>query len=105
VLLDPLGLVWRALAMLPSLIDDRRRQQFRRLEFADREALKPGLLAARETLKLRTPDIPQFDVDAIRTALAEEEDSHWLPVYDWSEQKAKQCARSPFFEPGREEPT
>jgi hypothetical protein len=105
VFLNAAGFVWWAFAMFSRLIDDRSRQQFRRLEFADREALKPGLLAARETLKLRTPDIPQFDVDAIRTALAEEEDSHWLPVYDWSEQKAKQCARSPFFEPGREEPT
>jgi hypothetical protein len=76
VFLNAAGFVWWAFSMFPRLIDDRSRQQFRRLKFADGEALKPALLAARETVKLRTPDIPQFDVDAIRTTLAEEKNSH-----------------------------
>jgi hypothetical protein len=40
------------------------------------KALQPCLLAAGQALKLRAAHVPQFDVDAVRTALAEEEDSH-----------------------------
>jgi hypothetical protein len=98
VLLDPLGLVWRALAMLPSLIDDRRRQQFRRVEFTDREPLEPRLLPARVALELRTSDVPELDVDAIGAALAEQENSHEKPVYGVSEQKAKHCAGGPVLQ-------
>ena len=77
--------------MLPSLIDDRRRQQFRRVELTDREPIKPRLLPAGVALELRTSDVPELDVDAIGAALAEKENSHEKAVYGLSEQKAKRC--------------
>jgi hypothetical protein len=76
VLLDPSVFVWRALAMLPGLINEGSRQQFRRIKFADCKALGPCLLTASEAAKLCAPDVPQLDIDTVRAALAEEHDGH-----------------------------
>jgi hypothetical protein len=76
MVLDSFDFVRRTLAVLASLIDDRGHQQFSWVKLADREALKPGLLAASETLKLCSPVVPQLDVDAVGAALAEEDDRH-----------------------------
>jgi hypothetical protein len=97
MLFNPAGFVWWTFAMFSRLIDDRSRQQFRRVELADREPLEPRLLAARVALELRTSDVPELDVDAIGAALAEEENSHEQPVYDQSEQKAKHVAGGPVL--------
>jgi hypothetical protein len=66
--------------MLPRLVNDCRRQQFCGIEFADREALQPCLLTACKALKLCPPHVPQLDVDALRTTLAEEENRHEAEV-------------------------
>ena len=62
--------------MLPRLVDDRCRQEFERLEFAHREAIKPRLMAAGQAVNLRAPDVPELDIDAVRAALAEQESRH-----------------------------
>jgi hypothetical protein len=74
MLLNLLHFVWRAFPMFPGLIDYSGREQLRRIEFAHRKAVEPCLLAARQAMKLRPPDIPQLNVHAVRTALAEEND-------------------------------
>jgi hypothetical protein len=76
VFLDAPDFVWRTLAMLPRLVNDCRREQLCRIEFADREALEPCLLTAGKALELCPPHIPQLDVYALRTTLAEEENRH-----------------------------
>ena len=62
--------------MLPRLVDDRCRQEFERLEFADREPIEPRLVAAGQAVNLRAPDVPELDIDAVRAALAEEQRRH-----------------------------
>ena len=62
--------------MLPRLIDEGRGQQFRRIELADRESIKPCFLPAGQALKLRAAYVPEFDVDTVRPALAEEQDRY-----------------------------
>lgn len=62
--------------MLARLIDDCSGQQFCRIEFAHREALKPCFLTAREAAKLCAPDVPQLDIDTVRAALAEQKNGH-----------------------------
>lgn len=74
--LHPANFVWWALAMLARLVDDCGGQQLRRIEFTDREAFQPCFLTARVAMKLRPPDVPYLDVDAIRPALAEQEHRH-----------------------------
>jgi hypothetical protein len=76
VFLDSAHFVRQSLPVLARLVNDCGGQQLRRIEFSDREAFEPRFLTAREAMKLRPPDVPHFDVNAIRTALAEEEDSH-----------------------------
>ena len=76
--------VRRTLAVLASLIDDRSHQQFSWVELAYREALKPGLLAASETLKLCSPVVPQLDVDAWQNRTTAIESVYWS-----GEEKAK----------------
>jgi hypothetical protein len=66
--------------MFARLIDHRCGQQLRRIEFADRETFQPCLLTARKALELRPPNIPQLDVNAVRAALAEEDDRHHSSV-------------------------
>lgn len=68
--------------MFTRLIDDGRGEQPRRIEIANRESLEPSFLAAREAVQLCAPHIPQLDVNAIGTALAEEKRWHRtsLPV-------------------------
>lgn len=75
--------------MFPRLIDDCGGQQLRRIELAHGEALEPRVLTAREAVHLRAPGVPQLHVDAIRTALAEEEDSHRLPSVPVERRKSK----------------
>jgi hypothetical protein len=62
--------------MLAGLIDDGCGQQFRRLEVAHREPFEPRLLAAAEALQLSASNVPQLNIDAVRPALAEEENGH-----------------------------
>ena len=72
--------VWRAFAMLPSLIDDRGGQQLGRIEFAHGKTIEPRLLSAGVALKLRAPADPELHIDAVRAALAKENDSHGIAV-------------------------
>jgi hypothetical protein len=76
VLLNPTDFIWWTLAMLAGLIDHGGREQLRRIEFAQCEALEPRFLVARVTVQLSASPIPQFDVDPVRAALAEEDGSH-----------------------------
>ena len=76
LLMNALHFVGRTLAVLPRLVDDRGCQELRRIEFADRETIEPRLLPARQAVKLRAPHVPQFDIDAVGAALAEEQDRH-----------------------------
>jgi len=69
-------IVWRALAMLTRLVHEHRTQQFGWVELADRKAVKPCFLPACQAMKLRSPCVPQLDVDAVGAALAEEQDRH-----------------------------
>ena len=62
--------------MLSRLVDDGRCEQFRRIEFADRETIEPGFPPTRQAMKLGAADVPKLDVDAVRAALAEEQDRH-----------------------------
>ncbi len=62
--------------MLARLIDQRRPYQLGRLELADRETIEPRLLAAGQAVNLGSPHIPQFDIDAVRAALAKEQNGH-----------------------------
>lgn len=74
--MNALYFVGRSLAVLPRLVDDCRRQQLRRIEFADGETVKPRFLAACQAVKLCAPDVPQLDIDAVGAALAEEQNRH-----------------------------
>ena len=53
--LNPGHLLGRSLSVLPRLVDDRVRQQLRRLEVADCEALKPAFRIARHPSLTRRP--------------------------------------------------
>src|SRR4051812_10909129 len=81
--LDSPDLVRGTLAVLSRLINDRRRQQFRRVELADGESFEPCLLPARKALQLRSPDVPELDVDPVRATLAEEDDRHQSSLIIW----------------------
>ena len=70
------GFLRRALAMLPGLIHHRRGQQLRGIEVADSKSLEPRFLPARDAVKLRAPDVPQLDVNAIGAALAKQKHRH-----------------------------
>jgi hypothetical protein len=83
VFLDAPDFVWRTLAMLSRLVNDGRGEQLRRIELTDRESLEPGLLSAREALKLCPPVVPQLDVDAVGPTLAEEDNGHWPSLAWW----------------------
>lgn len=76
LVLHALHVVGRAPTVLACLVNDGRRKQFRRIELADRETIEPCLVAASEALKLRAPHVPQFDIDAVRAALTEQQNSH-----------------------------
>lgn len=76
VIFDAADFVWRTFPMFASLINDCSREQLCRVEFADREALEPGFLPTREAVKLRSPAVPQLDVDSVRAALAEQNRGH-----------------------------
>ena len=91
VLLDKSDFVRRALAMLPSLIDDRSGQQLRGIEFADCKSFQPRLLPARKALQLRSFHIPELDINAVRPALAEEENGHRNSLKA-RRRKSKTCA-------------
>ena len=74
--MNALDFIGRSLAVLSRLINDGRRQQLRRIEFADCETIEPGFLAAGQAVQLRAADVPKFDIDAVRAALAEKQDRH-----------------------------
>jgi hypothetical protein len=69
--------------MFPRLIDYRSRQQLRRIELANREAFEPRFMTARQTVELRTADVPKLDVNAVRAALSEQQDRHSRRGPDW----------------------
>jgi len=70
--LNAADFIGRASAVPSGLIHDSGKQQLRRVEFANREALEPRLLTTCQAAKLRAADVPQTDIDTIRAALAEE---------------------------------
>ena len=94
MLLDSPHFIWRTLAVLPCLIDDCGGQQLRRVELADREPLEPSFLPARQAMQLRPAYVPKLDVDAVRAALAEQQDRHWTSLVD-SEENTKQHQKRP----------
>ena len=73
---DTSDVVWRSLSMLARLVDHGCGQQLRGIEVAHGESLEPRLLPTRQAVKLSAPDVPQLDVHAIGTALAEQENGH-----------------------------
>ena len=62
--------------MLPRLVDDCGDQQLRGIKFAHGETIEARLLSACKAMQLRAPDVPEFDVDPVRPALAEEQNGH-----------------------------
>ena len=82
-------LLQTAFPVLPSLIDERPRNELNRVDFADREAVEPCLAFAAETPESGAASVPLCDVDAVRAALAEEDDGHGALVYMWGEQNTK----------------
>jgi len=60
------------LPVLPRLIDDGAREQFCQIKLAHGKAIEPRLSLTSETPKPCTNTVPLSDVDAVRTALAEE---------------------------------
>jgi hypothetical protein len=66
--------------MLPSLIDDRRRQQLDGIELAHGATIEPRQLTAGVPLKLRAPAIAELHINAVRAALVDENDSHGIAV-------------------------
>jgi hypothetical protein len=85
-----------AFPVLPSLIDERPSNELNRVEFADREAVEPCLAFAAETPEPSAASVPLCDVDAVRAALAEEDDGHGELVYAWGEQNTK-LGKDPEF--------
>jgi hypothetical protein len=85
-----------AFPVLPSLIDERPSNELNRVEFADREAVEPCLAFAAETPEPSAASVPLCDVDAVRAALAEEDDGHGELVYAWGEQNTKLSEDSEF---------
>lgn len=76
LLMNALDIIRRSLAVLSRLVDNRGCQQLGRIEFTDRETIEPSFLTARQAMKLRAANVPKLDVDAVRAALAEEQDRH-----------------------------
>jgi hypothetical protein len=72
VLFDALDFVRWPTAVLARLVNDCRRQQLRGIELTNGESLKPCLLSACQTVHLRATDVPELDVNAVRTTLAEQ---------------------------------
>jgi hypothetical protein len=73
------------------LIDERSSNELDRVDFADREAVEPCLAFAAETSESGAASVPLCDVDAVRAALAEEDEGHGEPVYRLGEQNTKPC--------------
>ena len=78
-----------AFPVLPSLIDERPGNELNGVEFADGEAVEPSLAFAAETPEPSAGSVPLCDVDAVRAALAEEDDGHGELVYASGERKTK----------------
>jgi hypothetical protein len=76
-LVNALDFVGGSLAVLSRLVNNGCDQQLRWIEVADRETIEPSFLAACQAMKLRAANVPKLDVDAVRTALAKEQDRHW----------------------------
>lgn len=51
--------------MFASLVYYSGSQQLRGVEIANGESFEPRLLPTRQALKLRSPDVPELDVDTI----------------------------------------
>jgi hypothetical protein len=62
------------------LIDDGTGDQFCWIKLAHRKAIQPRLTLTGEAPKPRASAVPLSDVDAVRTALAEEDDSHRMSL-------------------------
>ena len=82
--------------MLPSLIDERSGNELNRVDFADRETVQPCLAFAAKTPESGATSVPLCDVDAVRAALAEEDDGHGELVYVLGEQNTKLCENPKF---------
>jgi hypothetical protein len=73
-----------AFPVLPSLIDERPGNELNRVDLADRETVLPCLAFAAETPDSGAASVPLWDVDAVRAALAEEDDGHGELLYMWA---------------------
>jgi hypothetical protein len=62
--------------VLARLVNERGREQFRWVQLAHREAIEPGHLIAGQARQLSSAAVPQPDIHAVRTAFAEEKNSH-----------------------------
>jgi hypothetical protein len=76
LLLNAPRFIRRTPPMFPRLVDDGGCQQLRRIELADRETFEPGFMTAGQAVELRPTNVPKLDVDAVRAALAEQQDRH-----------------------------
>ena len=83
VLFDSLNLLRRTFAVLPSLVDQCGGHQLRDIKLADGESFEPSFLPACEALELRPSHVPELDVHAIGSTLAEEEGRHRSSLGWW----------------------
>jgi hypothetical protein len=74
-------------AMLARLVYDRRNEELCRVQFTYREPVEPRFVAAGEAVQLRPPNVPEFDVHAVRPALAEQQDAHPESLCDKAKKK------------------
>jgi hypothetical protein len=66
--------------VLPRLIDDHRREQLGRIEFAHRKTIEPSFVPARHALELSAAYIPELDINSVGATLTEEQDDHGIGV-------------------------
>jgi hypothetical protein len=93
LLLNTLHFIGRSLAVFPGLVDNGGGQELRRIEFADRETIEPGLLPASEAVNLRAPHVPKLDVNAVGAALTEEQDRHGDESKPQANKRANICEK------------
>lgn len=62
--------------MFARLVNERCSEERPRIEIRNGEAVEPGLVRASQAANSRPPAVPQRQVDAVGTALAEEQRGH-----------------------------
>lgn len=91
--------------MLTCLINQRRSEQFRRIELAHGEPVEPGLAPAGVAVQARPAAIPLPDINTVRPALAEEDHGHETGVYGEAKKKQRTRSSCPFLLHARREHT